>query len=646
MNSLPSLFAQPGTFFHISRYHVCFAILACLLFAACVPAQPPSAPAAAEAAPAPAATAAPAAAPAATNAIDETSCNPAHQSVISAWGSEGYQPNFYTIARDFASYAESSGFEVTRPESYEAMLWANMEPMQQIDEYTVGFYTAHGNPDQFESLTGISVTVQSLLLGQCDAAQQSQLRYLIVSACNTFAHGPQVCSGTTKQYACPGEWQFDSQGDTEAMRSIFDRWGPALGNGIRMACGSSTDLPPGNAVSIWSTYGGNQSVADTILASLSNQLDVGLCLARGGRDFAESPLMDDTSFLTVSNPYDNGADVYYHLQYAKPFAEPYRPVHGVLIDELQVEMGQQAEKFARISESAPECLPVLEHIPKSPQSTSANPQSQSLSDYSSEREALAEAPSESAYIANAQENLGSLEFGDIAVRPDFAYGTRLLLATFPADPAKQNQDTLRVTEKGVIVTFPQLFRLDQVEGVPELERPQDLESLLAFHKRIAETYEDPRPLPIEKTEDETQSVPLVRRLLGDITVQLNPDLSLISGINKWRPIGKALASEQLRRPDEVFLQSLQQLYQADVDSADILVWLENEFGNDGAQPYRLESWEWGYAFTRRETGFGSLLTIRYNFRYAPNQDAGYDAAKYPPVYIQVDGQNGEICSQP
>jgi hypothetical protein len=378
-----------------------------------------------------------------------------------------------------------------------------------------------------------------------------------------------------------------------------------------MACGMSTDAPPKNARGLWAEYG-TRSVADAIVASLSLQKDVAMCIARGGKEFAESPLMEDTGFTTQTNQHDDIPAVYYHIQYGKPLVYPYQPVHGVLIGEDQVE--DQLALFESISGSFPECLPVLE-VPDAKIQREGDPsnQDQSLTGFASEAEALGKTEYEKQFIEYALQGLEELDFENPGLDADNAYasGIYLMMTTFPADPAQQNQEALRVAVKNVIITFPQLFALDEISGFEDLGRPQDLENLNSFYDDLQERFDDSRWAAPRR-----DGKPLVRLLDGGIEVQLNTNGSPISGVSYWQPIEgiQAIGSERVLNPYEAFVESLEQLGR----------WPDEEL------PYRLESWEWGYASQR----------IWYGFRFGPNQAAGYDASTHPPFYRWVEGQQG------
>jgi hypothetical protein len=604
------LFVGPGMLHLVIRL-----IIVGLLAAGCAAPMPPSPAALTDSAATTDSTAAPAPEAEASSA---PVCDESTPSVLAVWGGGNNDPNFESITNDFVASAASWEFSATPSP-------AAADFAQAMNQHTIGFYTGHGTPTGFDlhPSVGSTVTITSLpALGQCDDSTQDQLRYLMLASCNTFAHGPKEnCSDPNAQdYACPGEWQYDPAGDTEAMRSIYARWGPALGNGLRMACGMTTDAPPENANGFWSEYG-LRSVADAIVASLSLQNDVAMCIARGGLDFADSPLMQDTSFISATNTDDDGAEVYYHLQYAKPFAYPYQPVHGMLVGEDQVEA--QLTLFETISESFPECLPVLETPPSETQ-RNGDPSNQepSLTPYASEAEALEETNPEQYVNDYALQGLDDLGLGnpDVDGENTYASGIYLMTTTFPADPAQQNQEALRVAVKNVIITFPQLFALNEIPGIEDLGRPQDLERLNSFYDNMRERFDDSRWAAPQR-----EGQPLVRLWGRYIRVQLNTNGSPISGSSGWQPIEgiQAIGSEQVLTPADAFVRSLVQL----------------GYGTDEESPYRLESWEWGYARSQP----GSPASIRYRFRFGPHQAAGYDASTHPPVYQWVDGRAGESC---
>ena len=551
----------------------------------------------------------------AAGAVAAAACNAiATPSVLVAWDTDDANAiydwqRFSWIADRFANDAQSEGFTAATPAAFQSVGNVGQQFAQQMDQHTIGFYVGHGDPAGFSLEAGSGITVPLSIsnlpaLGQCDNVSQGQLRYLILSSCQTLAHGPNSnLNGSL--YSRPGEWQYDSAGDTPDMRSIYARWGPALGNGLRMVCGASTDLTANKALGIWGLYGlPNKSVADAIVGSLSGQNDVAICLAKGGSDFADSPLMQDMNFKTESNDDDDDDvnDARYHLQYSKPFTYPYQPVHGMLDDTTQVEMGEQEKTFRAISSNFPDCLPVIAIDDPWRQTREVGAeQNTAPTPYSSEAEALKNGPGEGFYVTDALDGLESLGLENPGIDRDnldnlYASGLYLMLATFPADPAQQNQEALRVAVKSVIVTFPQVFRLDKVEGIEALGRPEDLERLDGFFESMQGIYEgQPWAAPSDGEK------PLMIRQDGYLEVQLNVDGTPMSGINAWHPMGgesntgRALGAEKVINPHEAFLSSLWKLYFNNFSDKDpsVLNLLEDKYAKDGQQPYRLESWEWG-----------------------------------------------------
>ena len=140
-------------------------------------------------------------------------------------------------------------------------------------------------------------------------------------------------------------------------------------------------------------------------------MDVGLCLAKGGREFGESSLMADQTFTSEANTFDNRSDVYYHMQYFKPFNGTYRPVSAM----LDSKGGEEEAGYRRIVYSKKEDVSdqlthsrVLSELPARPgcrerqsQSRFGAPQAWELTPYPDEARALAGSPSEETYVSSA-----------------------------------------------------------------------------------------------------------------------------------------------------------------------------------------------------------------------------------------------------
>ena len=221
-------------------------------------------------------------------------------------------PKFETIATRFDSGLHRPQIGLTST--------GVVTDLSSLDQRMLVFYTGHGTADGSPLDSPPSLT-PALKLGQCTNGQDGKLRYLIVDSCNVLAHGPRCRTDDgSMDYGCPGLWKWDANGDnkdTVVMRNIFDRWGPALGNNLRMVCGASTLVSPDTGTLIAREYTpGVRSVADLIISRLAQDA-VALCLALGGRDIATSTLTTDFAFTPTAN--NVGAENYYHLQYSKPF---------------------------------------------------------------------------------------------------------------------------------------------------------------------------------------------------------------------------------------------------------------------------------------------------------------------------------------
>lgn len=179
-----------------------------------------------------------------------------------------------------------------------------------IDKPMLFFYAGHGNPTTWNTL-GNNGHQTDVLLG--NILGNGQLRYFWQCSCETFAHGPRVCSGGDCDYSEPQN--FDGSADSSAMRNVFERWGPAIGNDLRMACGVSTlaYCHEGNVNSIWNKFNNEgRSVAESFILGLGSASVKPLCITRGGFNIATTPLYD-TTFTNRRN--DSGND-YLHILYS------------------------------------------------------------------------------------------------------------------------------------------------------------------------------------------------------------------------------------------------------------------------------------------------------------------------------------------
>ena len=584
-------------------------------------ASAPAAPAASAPTVAPAATAEPAAttAPAASAptvctdpALDFTSIS------VNTYTSAGNDPNFPAIANSFAQGLNASG----------AITGAVGSDLSNLDQSMLVFYTGHGKADGPTDDAGNTVfTPANLKLGQCAAGQDGKLRYLIVDSCNVFAHGPKcdnpfypLVGGVLLQdYICPGDWNWDFDGngqadkDTDTMRNIFDRWGPTLGNNLRMVCGASTLVDPWNATGVASAYGRGtptpEPVADLIMSSVAQDA-VALCLALGGKNFTDSPLATDVEFTPTANAEDED---YYHLQYSKPFT-----------DYMAIKLTLPVAIFYSSAQPAPPpCMPSLSITGAVEPAMPSEGQSLDFDSAGSEKEYLQNLErsksSESDYMGRAWEILTDWNnrrgqdlilsnFRDSTERY-FAYGQRLMLSKIPVEPASWSKQ--EVTQKSVIIQFPRRIDLfEETAGIFETDPPlrEKLgQELGAFYAAIG------------MDKNVVTGKALVKVLDSSVKIRLNTDKSLIQLTSRWPKVeGRA------------FLET--------VPTSTAYEYALKQLGGDGK--YLLASWDWGYGqFSPTE------MRLYHRFYFVPNEDKGYTGEKYPPRTIRIEGQTENKCMQ-
>lgn len=179
-----------------------------------------------------------------------------------------------------------------------------------IDKPMLFFYAGHGNATTWNTL-GDNGHQTDVLFGNILGG--GQLRYFWQCSCEVFAHGPLVCSGVDCDYSAPQD--FDGSADSNAMRNVFERWGPAIGNDLRMACGVSTlaYCHEGNVNAIWNKFNNEgRSVADSFILGLGSASVKPLCITRGGSDITKTPLYD----TTFTNRRNTSGNSYLHILYA------------------------------------------------------------------------------------------------------------------------------------------------------------------------------------------------------------------------------------------------------------------------------------------------------------------------------------------
>ncbi|MES2205549.1 MAG: hypothetical protein V4525_01985 [Pseudomonadota bacterium] len=179
-----------------------------------------------------------------------------------------------------------------------------------IDKPMLFFYAGHGNATTWNTL-GDNGHQTNVLLS--DVNNGGQLRYFWQCSCEVFAHGPNVCSGGSCDYSSPEG--FDGSADSATMRNVFERWGPAISENLRMACGVSTlaYCHEGNVNAIWDNYNNKgYSVADSFIDGLGSDTVKPLCITRGGSDITKTPLYDET----FTNARNSSGNSHLHIIYA------------------------------------------------------------------------------------------------------------------------------------------------------------------------------------------------------------------------------------------------------------------------------------------------------------------------------------------
>jgi hypothetical protein len=179
-----------------------------------------------------------------------------------------------------------------------------------IDKPMLFFYAGHGNATTWNTL-GDNGHQSNVFLA--DADNGGQLRYYWQCSCEVFAHGPNVCVGGSCDYSAPEN--FDGSADSANMRNVFERWGPALSENLRMACGVSTlaYCHEGNVNNIWDNFNNKgYSVADSFIDGLGSDSVKPLCITRGGSDITQTPLYDET----FTNAHNASGHSHLHIIYA------------------------------------------------------------------------------------------------------------------------------------------------------------------------------------------------------------------------------------------------------------------------------------------------------------------------------------------
>lgn len=419
-----------------------------------------------------------------------------------------------------------------------------------IDRAMLFFYAGHGLPDSFDTL-GNSATQGSMLIGD------DGLRYYWQCSCQVFSHGPSSCTSSAMAYGCPGA--FTGGSDSSSMRNVYERWGPALGSNLRMACGVSTLAwcHEGNVDRIWDNYNNNGlDVSDSFIQGLSGgTLAVPLCITTGGFTTALTPLYD-SEFTNQANPSGD----YYHIQYLGGFATT------------------APEAFVP---EVPELLPKYALIPIP--------------------------------LPDPWRKYKLFERGELLISEELAgeRGPRWLVN--PRSGAMYARG-LRVLDAGDAALSEEEYLEAASKLIDELGWTEELHAQLQGNSMWLETR--PRKAGEAEVERSQKNVTVtIRRRLeiegrevpvfgtgGLITIQLNNDGSLLNAAKVWRSIGEVKAMLPTKPYDQAEEEARATLGRA-------------------AERYRLDNWTWGYkeeAGNVEQTEM--VMYYRFDFRPLTDED--------------------------
>ena len=469
-------------------------------------------------------------------------------------------------------YVDLTGTDSTSAYYYDRSLTptgADTDSKRGIETAMLFFYAGHGNPVLWNTL-GDNAEQRYLLLG--NYRDGGLLRYYWQCSCEVFAHGPLSCSNTTEAYGCPEK--FNGADDSNDMRNVYQRWGPALTPDLRMACGASTlaYCHEDQANRIWDDYNNKSfDVADSFIDGLHGgwaSSVVPLCITRGGSDVTKTPLYD-TTFTNLPN---TSGTSHYHIQYLENFAATPSPsavsaappavLPVVKVKPLALPAPLREMKFETKGQSLFSTHEIGERGPR----VRVDRSSGALYVRGESKHAVQVAAlAESDYIDRALrfvEEQGWMEKS--LAKP---VGGRLMIESIPVGG---NQHEAQRLQKNVIVTFN---RQIDVDGVP-------VEVLGA----------------------------------SGLSVQMNNDGSVLNASKVWREVVDVKQRLRVKKYEEAYGEALEQL--------------------DNPQAYTLRHWRWGYKEAAGNVEQSDLRVV-FRFKFAP---ADGDTLRYPPRLIEIAGQ--------
>ena len=437
-----------------------------------------------------------------------------------------------------------------------------------IDQAMLFFYAGHGDPTHYNTL-GNSAYLDKMRLGNCAAGSAGILRYFWQCSCEVFAHGPKTCTPATEEYACPGA--FDGSHDSDAMRNVYERWGPVLAPSLRMACGSSTAAycHETEANKIWDNYNNKgYDVADAFIDGLHRySWNTPLCITTGAFLTGSTPLFDAT-FTTAPNASGD----YYHIQYLSNFAS----TAPMLLLEI------------------PELLPIFELEPQP-------------------------LPDPYRQIQFKEEGAWKLSVQQIRGRgpaykvnglsgATYAFGERRYNeATKPLDERAYLEAATRVMDANGWVekeTLPPVGVRSLIDRAPRREMKEP--DIQRFTKNVTVTY--------RRMLDVGDKKVAVLGEGGAISVQLNADGSLYNASKVWRKIKGVRATTKAKTYDQALKEAQQRL------------------GDKERDAYRLADWNWGY---QEEAGNVEQPEMKaaFHFNFMPKEPR--QQIEYPPRIVKI-----------
>lgn len=444
-----------------------------------------------------------------------------------------------------------------------------------IDRSMLFFYAGHGAPTYWNTL-GDNAHMANMLLSNYSEANPGLLRYYWQCSCDVFAHGPSTCApgtGTDFTYGCPE--QFDGSADSSSMRNVFERWGPALGSSLRMACGASTAAycHESETNRIWDNYNNKSyDVADSFIyglhTSTGNRSNViPLCITRGGFSVASTPLYDQT-FTPEPNPVGNSG--YLHIQFLSNFRN----------------------NIPWITIPIPELLPLYEVLPI--------PIPDPYRDIKFE------------VVDNLMVSPEVMDTRGARVRISTVSGAISVLGPINREPTEQPLDEEEYLKAAA--TYLREQGLFETNTQAPFGTAMNLQSkgpdgeVVERQKNVKVVYN--RTVPVDGLND---PIPVLGEG-GVIEVQMNNDATVFAAAKVWRPLGKVVDTLPVKPYDQAYEEALAQIRDT--------------------QNYKLLDWKFGY---KESSGIVAQETmgVMYEFNFYPVAEELL--VDYPPQTVYIDG---------